>query len=182
MSGHSKWSTIKHKKAQQDQKRGKIFSRLSKEIAVAVREAGTGDPDKNPRLRTALDRAREANMPSDNIERAIDRGLGKGSGQKVEEVIYEGYGPNGIAVMVVTETDNRQRTSAELKYAFDEAGGSLGGPGSAAYLFKRKNGEFEPKVRLPLGDKKAKEKLSNFFDRLRAHEDVVGVYSNAEEA
>ncbi len=137
MSGHSKWSTIKHKKAAQDAKRGKIFTKLIKEITVAARLGG-GDPAANPRLRAAIDSAKAQNMPKNNIERAIKKGTGELEGVSYEEVTYEGYGPGGVAVLVETITDNRQRTVAEVRHIFSKRGGSMGEPGSVAWLFEKK--------------------------------------------
>ncbi len=137
MSGHSKWSTIKHKKAAQDAKRGKIFTKLIKEITVAARLGG-GDPAANPRLRAAIDAAKSQNMPKNNIERAIKKGTGELEGVSYEEVTYEGYGPGGVAVLVETITDNRQRTVAEVRHIFAKRGGSMGEPGSVAWIFEKK--------------------------------------------
>jgi YebC/PmpR family DNA-binding regulatory protein len=136
MAGHSKWANIKHRKAAQDAKRGKIFTKLIREITVAAR-AGGGDPDGNPRLRTVLDKALGANMTKDTIERAILRGTGEGDGAAIEEVTYEGYGTNGVAVLVECATDNKNRTVAEVRHAFTKAGGNLGTDGSVAYLFNK---------------------------------------------
>ncbi|RKX60732.1 MAG: YebC/PmpR family DNA-binding transcriptional regulator [Thermodesulfobacteriota bacterium] len=137
MSGHSKWSTIKHKKAMQDAKRGKAFSRIIKEIMVAARIGG-GDLGANPRLRTAVAAAKAENMPKDNIERAIKKGTGELEGVNYEEVTYEGYGPGGVAILVETISDNRQRTVADIRHLFSRMGGSLGEPGSVAWLFEKK--------------------------------------------
>jgi len=137
MSGHSKWSTIKHKKAAQDAKRGKIFTKLIKEITVAARLGG-GDPGANPRLRAAIDAAKAQNMPKNNIERAIKKGTGELEGVAYEEVTYEGYGPGGVAVLVETITDNRQRTVADVRHIFAKRGGSMGEPGSVAWIFEKK--------------------------------------------
>ena len=138
LSGHSKWSTIKHQKAAEDKKRGKLFSRLSKMIAVAVREGGDDDPDNNPKLRMAIEKAREANMPKDNIKRAIDRGAGRGGAGRLETVIFEGFGPGKTAVIVECVTDNKKRTTSEVKSFMDKKGGSLGSAGSVSYLFEKK--------------------------------------------
>ncbi|HBV21409.1 MAG TPA: YebC/PmpR family DNA-binding transcriptional regulator [Nitrosomonas sp.] len=135
MAGHSKWANIKHKKAAQDAKRGKIFTRLIKEITVAARMGGA-DPDSNPRLRLAMDKAFGQNMPKDNIERAIKRGSGDLEGVNYEEIRYEGYGISGAAVMVDCMTDNRMRTVADVRHAFTKYGGNLGTDGSVAFLFK----------------------------------------------
>ncbi len=137
MSGHSKWSTIKRKKGAADAKRGKIFTKLIREIATAARMGG-GDPDANPRLRLAMDKARAANMPKDNIQRAIQKGIGGGDEASYEEVIYEGYGPGGTAVLLEALTDNRKRTVSEVRHVFSKNGGNLGSNGCVAYLFEKK--------------------------------------------
>jgi len=138
MSGHSKWSSIKHKKGAADAKRGKLFSKLARAIIVAARDGG-GDPDNNPTLATAIQKARDASMPKDNIQRAIDRGTGAGADSAaIEHILYEGYGPGGVAILVEALTDNRNRASAEIRFAFSSHGGSLGEPGSVAYLFEKK--------------------------------------------
>jgi YebC/PmpR family DNA-binding regulatory protein len=135
MAGHSRWANVKHRKERADAKRGKIFTRLIKEISVAARLGG-GDPAGNPRLRLAIDKAKEQNLPGDNIQRAIQRGSGDLEGATYEEVRYEGYGPGGAAVMLDCLTDNRTRTVAEVRHAFTKNGGNLGSDGSVAYLFK----------------------------------------------
>lgn len=137
MSGHSKWANIKHKKAAKDAKKGKIFTRIAKEITIAAREGG-GDPEMNPRLRLAVQNAKSVNMPSDNIKRAIQKGTGEIEGATYEEIVYEGYAPLGIAVIVETVTDNRNRTFSELRSQFGKLGGNLGEPGSVAWNFDRK--------------------------------------------
>jgi len=137
MSGHSKWSTIKRKKAAADQKRGKIFTKLIKEITVAARQGG-GDIDGNPRLRLAVDNAKSANMPMDNIERAIKKATGEVEGASYLELTYEGYGPNGVAILIESVTDNKNRTVAEVRHALTKHGGSLGENGSVAWMFDRK--------------------------------------------
>ena len=136
MAGHSKWANIQHKKKAVDAKRGKIFTRLNREITVAAREGG-GDPDSNPRLRLAIDKANAANMPKDNIERTIKKATGELEGVSYEEARYEGYAINGVAVMVDCLTDNRNRTVAEVRHAFSKHGGNLGTDGSVAYLFSK---------------------------------------------
>ena len=137
MAGHSKWANIKHRKAAQDKKRGKIYTKLIREITVAARSGGGGDPATNPRLRLAMDKALGANMNKDTIERAIKRGTGEGDDANYEEVRYEGYGPGGTAVMVDCMTDNRNRTVSEVRHAFTKSGGNLGTDGSVAYMFNR---------------------------------------------
>lgn len=136
MSGHSKWSTIKHKKAALDAKRGKIFTKIVKEITIAAREGG-GDANSNPRLRTLLDKARAVNMPQDNIQRAIKKGTGELPGQAYEGITYEGYGPGGIAVIIEMLTDNKNRAAAELRHVFTRHGSRLGEPGSVNWMFER---------------------------------------------
>src|SRR5438270_7233753 len=135
MSGHSKWANIKHRKAAADAKKGKVFTRLIKEITVASKLGG-GDPNANPRLRLAMDKAREANMTKDSVQSAVKRGAGQLDGVSYEEIRYEGYGPGGSAIMVDCMTDNRTRTVAEVRHAFTKNGGNLGADGSVAYLFK----------------------------------------------
>jgi len=136
MAGHSKWANIKHKKAANDKKRAKVWTKLIREITVAAREGKTSDPNAHPRLRLAVDKALGANMPKDTIERASKRGAGELEGSNYEEMRYEGYGPGGVAVMVDCETDNRNRTVSEVRHAFTKAGGNLGTDGSVSYMFE----------------------------------------------
>jgi len=139
MSGHSKWSTIKHKKGALDAKRGVLFTKLAREITVAARSGASGDPSMNPRLRLAIDKARQNNMPMDNIDRAIKKGTGEGSeGVNFEETTYEGYGPGGAALLVQALTDNRNRTASEVRTAFSRGGGNLGELGSVSWQFEQK--------------------------------------------
>jgi YebC/PmpR family DNA-binding regulatory protein len=138
MSGHSKWATIKHKKAALDAKRGKVFTRVIKEIMIAAR-AGGGDPDANPRLRTAVLAAKAVSMPADNIKRAIQRGTGELEGGQIDEIMFEGYGPGGAAVLVAVATDNRNRTVSEIRHVFSKNGGNLGEQGSVSWMFERKS-------------------------------------------
>src|SRR5213082_1873504 len=137
MSGHSKWATIKHKKAALDAKRGKAFTRLIKEIMIAARNGG--DPDANARLRTAIVAAKAVSMPADNIKRAVMRGTGELEGGQIDEITFEGYGPGGAAVLVNVATDNRNRTVAEIRHMFGKQGGNLGEQGSVAWMFERKS-------------------------------------------
>jgi YebC/PmpR family DNA-binding regulatory protein len=137
MSGHSKWATIKHKKAALDSKRGKTFTRLIKEIQIAARNGG--DPDANPRLRTAIVAAKAESMPAENIKRAIMRGTGELEGGQIDEILFEGYGPGGAAVLVNVATDNRNRTVSEIRHLFSKNGGNLGEQGSVAWMFERKS-------------------------------------------
>lgn len=136
MAGHSKWANIKHKKAANDKKRGKIWTKLIREVTVASKEGGP-DIDSNPRLRLAVDKATGANMPKDTIERAIKKGSGAGEGENYDEIRYEGYGPGGVAVMVDCMSDNRNRTAAEVRHAFTKCGGNLGTDGSVSYMFNK---------------------------------------------
>jgi YebC/PmpR family DNA-binding regulatory protein len=137
MSGHSKWATIKHKKAALDAKRGKAFTRIIKEIMIAARNGS--DPDTNPRLRTAILAAKAVSMPADNIKRAVMRGAGELEGGQIDEIMFEGYGPGGAAVLVSTATDNRNRTVSEIRHVFSKNGGNLGEQGSVAWMFERKS-------------------------------------------
>ena len=138
MSGHSKWSSIKHKKGAADAKRGKLFTKLARAITVAARDGG-GDPDGNPALATAVQKAREASMPKDNIQRAIDRGSGVGADAgAIEQILFEGYGPGGAAILVEALTDNRNRASADVRHLFSKHHGNLGEPGSVAWIFEKR--------------------------------------------
>ncbi|MCG3203465.1 MAG: putative transcriptional regulatory protein [Elusimicrobia bacterium] len=137
MSGHSRWAGIKHKKAIIDSKRGKVFTRIAREITIAAKQGG-GKPESNPRLRTAIDAARAANMPQDNVKRAIQRGTGEIPGMEFVETTYEGYGPGGVAIFIEATTDNKNRTTAEIRHIFSEHGGSLGESGSVGWIFEPK--------------------------------------------
>ena len=153
MSGHSKWATIKHKKAATDAKRGKAFTRIIKEITIAARSGG--DPDGNPRLRSAVLLAKAASMPADNIKKAIMRGTGEIEGGQIEEVMFEGYGPGGAAVLVNVATDNRNRTVSEIRHAFSKQGGNMGEQGSVAWMFERKSQIYVS------GEKASEDQLMN---------------------
>ena len=144
MAGHSKWHNIRHKKAKQDAKRGQLFTKLLREITVAARQGG-GDPEFNPRLRIAIEKAKKANMPIENIERAIKRGTGELEGVSYEEVVYEGYGPEGVAIIVECLTDNRNRTTSEVRHLFTKHGGNLGASGCVSFLFEEKGVILVPK-------------------------------------
>jgi len=152
MSGHSKWASIKHKKGALDAKRGKTFTKIIREMSIAARLGG-GDPNSNPRLRTAVDKAKAVNMPADNIKRAIQKGTGELEGAAYEEITLEGYGPGGVAILVEGTSDNRNRTVAEIRHVFTKNGGNLGGAGSVAYMFKPKG------VIAIAADKTTEEKL-----------------------
>ena len=137
MSGHSKWSTIKRAKGITDIKRSATFTKIANVVTIAVKLGGSGDPDSNPRLRMAIDEARSVNMPKENIQRAIDRGLGKGEGNTLEEVLYEGFGPGAVAIIVEGVTDNKMRTTSAVKNIFEKGGGSMAGVGAVSYMFER---------------------------------------------
>tara|TARA_B100000929_G_scaffold206983_1_gene164954 strand:+ start:2359 stop:3105 length:747 start_codon:yes stop_codon:yes gene_type:complete len=169
MAGHSKWANIKHRKGRQDAKRGKIFSRLIRELTVAAKLGGEA-PEDNPRLRTALDKALSANMPKDTIERAIKRGAGGIEGGNLEEVLLEGYAPGGVAVLVESMTDNNNRTVAEVRHAFTKSGGNLGTTGSVSYLFEKKglirvSEEDDPEEVMEIAIKSGAEDIEENPDR-----------------
>jgi len=174
MSGHNKWSKIKHQKGAADQRRGKEFSRLSKDIYIAVKEGGSDRVEDNPRLRLVVEKARAANMPKDRINKAIDRGMGRGEGGTLTEVNYEGYAIGGVAIEIQTATDNQNRTGAEIKNIFERHGGRLGEPGSVAYVFKMENPFL-----ISLEDKD-KEKVQKLIDEFESHDDVNQVKHNAQ--
>lgn len=189
MSGHSKWSTIKHKKAAADAKRGKIFTRLAKEITVAAREGG-GDIDMNVRLRLVVDKAKAANMPKDNIERAIKRGTGELEGGELEEAIYEGYAAHGVGVLIEIVTDNRNRAVAEVRHAFNKYGGNMAEAGAVAWQFTRKgyigvSGAFDPDelflVAAEAGadDVQFDDGMAEVYTVLEALQDVRGALEDA---
>lgn len=138
MSGHSKWANIKHKKEKTDAQKGKIFTKIGREIAVAVKEGGGPDPESNSKLKDIIAKAKAANMPNDNIQRSIKKASGEADGVTYEEVVYEGYGPQGVAIIVEVLTDNRNRTASEMRYLFDRGGGSMGASGCVSWMFDRK--------------------------------------------
>lgn len=179
MAGHSKWNNIKNKKGATDKKKGKVFAQLAKNIRTAVKEGKSADANANPALRLALDKARAANMPNENIKRAIERGSGIGKGGALEEILYEGYGPLGVGFLLVVATDNKMRTASEIRMLFDKNGGSLGGPGSVAFMFDRVNNEYVPKIPMPISSQEDADKVEEFFDMLQEHDDVEDVYHNA---
>lgn len=176
MSGHSKWSQIKRAKGVADVKKGALFSKLAKAISLVVREGGSGDPDLNAKLRFAIEKAKASNMPNDNVQRAIQSGLGAAAGQGLEEIILEGYGPSGVAVMCRVVTDNRNRTFPEVRRIFQDHGGSLGEKGSAAYIFNPD--PQNPIFTVPLADEKAAKQILALIDDLENHDDVNEVWSN----
>lgn len=180
MSGHSKWNNIKNKKAATDAKKGKMFGYVGRLIRVAVKEGGGGDPATNPSLRMALEKAREVNMPRSNVDRAIERGLGKTqSGHVIEEVVYEGYGAGGVGFLVSSITDNRNRTGAEIRGLFERYGGSLGGPGAAGYLFDvAPDGSATVKIPIEITDGGIRDKVTALSEALEEHDDVEQVVHN----
>ena len=189
MAGHSKWANIKHKKAKVDAQRGKIFTRLIRELTIAARMGG-GDVMDNPRLRLAVSNAKNSNMPKDTMQRAIDRGVG-GEGENLEEITYEGYGQAGVAVLVETMTDNRNRTVAEVRHAFSKFGGNLGTDGSVVYLFTKKGQiTFEPgadedkilEIALEFGAEDVQTNDDESIDVVTAPEDFEAVKDALETA
>jgi YebC/PmpR family DNA-binding regulatory protein len=178
MSGHSKWSTIKHKKGAADAKRGKIFTRILKEMTVAARMGG-GDQTGNPRLRAAVAEAKANNMPKDNIDRAIKRGTGELEGLTYEELTYEGYGPGGVAVMVETMTDNTNRTTPEIRHIFEKCGGNMGTPGSVRFQFERK-GYFAVEKSVVSEDKLMEVALEAGADDLQTEDEGFEIYTSPE--
>ena len=179
MAGHSKWANIKHKKAAQDAKRGKIFTKIIKEIMVAAREGG-GDPDMNPRLRLVIQKAKEANMPNDNIERAIKKGTGELEGVNYTEMTYEGYGPAGVAIMLDILTDNKNRTAAEIRNIFSKNGGNLGETGCVNWIFERKG------MIMVDGSKYSEDELMDHVleagaDDLKRDDDMFVIYTSPED-
>jgi len=178
MSGHSKWHSIRHKKAAADSKRGKVFTRLIKEISVAARMGG-GDPDANPRLRTAVQAAKDANMPHDNVKRAILKGTGELPGQSYEESTYEGYGPGGVAVFIEALTDNKNRTVAEIRHTFSKYGGNLGENGSVQWMFEKKGYVTVPKEGVS-EDSLFEIVLEAGAEDLQSGSDMFEVYTSVE--
>ncbi len=177
MSGHSKWANIKHKKSAEDKKRAKIFSKLSRNIRAAVKDSHDGDPETNANLRVWLDKAKDANLPKDNIKRAINAGLGKGDNGPMEEVIYEGFDSQGIGLLIVSLTDNKNRTTAEIRNVLNKAGASLGSPGSVKYMFARSDDNgYECTIPLEFQNEQHQEKLQELMDLLREQDDVEDVY------
>lgn len=178
MSGHSKWNNIKNRKDAVDGQRAQAFSQIAKLIRISVKESQSGDPRFNASLRALLDKARLANMPKEKVQRAIDTGLGKGASGSVQETVYEGFGPGGVALIIVAYTDNSNRTSSEIRFALSRGGGSLAGPGSAMYMFKRNGEEYQTTIPMEVADDATKQQLRDLVDQLRDNEDVEDVYTN----
>jgi YebC/PmpR family DNA-binding regulatory protein len=176
MSGHSKWNNIKNRKGAQDKLKSKVFSQLSRLIRAAAKQGNSGDPKGNPSLRLILDKARLANMPKEKIQKAIDVGLGKGNANQIQEIVYEGFGPGGVGMMIVALTDNSNRSSSEIRFTLSKFGGSLGSPGSAKYMFNRNpEGEFIATMKFPISEEDT-IKLTELMDNLREIEDVEDVF------
>jgi len=178
MSGHSKWSTIKHKKAATDAKRGRLFTRIIKELTIAARLGG-GDADANPRLRTAIAAAKSANMPADNIKRAVQKGTGELPGMSFEEVTYEGYGPGGVGIYLETVTDNRMRTTPEIRHLFSKHGGSLAEPNAVAWMFEKK-GFFTVPCSSVSEEKLMELALDAGAEDLQQNDDQFEIYTTAD--
>jgi YebC/PmpR family DNA-binding regulatory protein len=176
MSGHSKWSKVKHQKAITDVRKGKIFSKMAKMITIAARKGG--DAEMNPGLRLAIEKAKSANMPNDNIERAIKRGTGEDKEGQLEEVTYEAYGPNGTPLIIETITDNKNRTLSEIKHILNNHNSKLAQAGSVKYLFEKKGDDWEPKYPIDITDENLKNQLEKLFEGLDENEDVKEIYSN----
>lgn len=176
MSGHSKWSQIKHQKGAEDAKKSQIFSKLARVISVAARKGE--NPDMNSELRTAIDKAKSVNMPLDNIERAVKKGSGKGEEAQLESARYEAYGPGGSAIIIEAITDSKNRTFAELKHLLSLHGAKLGEPGSVLWAFENKNGKFKPKITINLSETGA-QLLDKLLEALDDHDDVQEIYTNA---
>jgi YebC/PmpR family DNA-binding regulatory protein len=175
MSGHSKWANIKRQKEVNDSKKSKVFSKLSRLLTVAARQGG-GDPDANPTLRIAVEKAKEARMPKENIEKAIAKGTGTGGSENFVETIYEGFGPGGEAFYITALTDNRNRTVAEVRNIFSKSGGSLGGAGSTAYIFTPD--PENPQFTMEISDKAHAERLIRLLEELEDQDDIQDVYVN----
>ncbi len=180
MAGHSKWNNIKNRKGAVDSKRAKVFAQVSKLIRIAVKQGGSPDPKTNASLRTVLEKARAANMPKDKIDKAIEKGMGKSaSGAAIQEIRYEGYGPGGVAVMIVAHTDNTNRTSSEVKYALSRNGGNLGGPGSVQFMFSRgADGEFTCTMPMEVAEADMPQ-LAALLEAVQELDDVEEVYTSA---
>lgn len=177
MSGHSKWANIKTRKEAMDKRKGRIFSKIAKIITIAARKGG--DPQMNPTLRLAIEKARSVNMPNDNIKRAIKKGSGEDKeGGQLEEIIYEAYGPNGTPLIVEVITDNKNRTLPEIKHILSNHGGKLAETGSVRYLFERINDEWKPKYSTEITDENIKQQLQKLFEALDENDDVNEIYSN----
>jgi YebC/PmpR family DNA-binding regulatory protein len=181
MAGHSKWHNIKNQKAKTDARKGQVFGQLARLIRAAVKEGGSGDPNSNATLRTLLEKARAENMPKEKVERAINTGLGKGVGGDLKEVVYEAFGAGGVGFLVVTVTNNANRTTSELREIFERTHGSIGAPGSVMYMFSRgADGGYVSNMPWPVEDQQQQQSLQNLLDELNMHDDVEEVFCAAE--
>jgi YebC/PmpR family DNA-binding regulatory protein len=180
MSGHSKWHNIKRKKEATDSQKSKVFTKMVRLISVAARQGG-GDPNSNPSLRLAIEKAKQARMPKDNIEKAIKKGLGKTDGVNYEETSYEGFGPFGVALYIMVLTDNKNRTVSDIKNVLGRYSGSLGGPGSTSYIFQSDGDDMIPTFTVPLDDSQL-EKVSDLIEALEDLDDVQQVYDNSGDS
>lgn len=176
MSGHSKWSTIKHKKALTDAKKSKIFSKIASLITIAARRGD--DPDKNPTLRAVMEKAREVNLPKDNIERAIKRGTGEIAGTQIEEMTYGAFGPGGAAILITAITDNKNRTLAEIKQILLEHNAKFAEVSSLQWMFRRDGADWVPNAPLKIEDETVKKELETLYDALDEQQDVNEIYDN----
>jgi len=177
MAGHSKWNNIKRKKGAVDEKRGKLFTKIGREISVAVKSGGA-DPESNSKLRDAIANAKANNMPNDSIARSIQKAAGSDGGADYEAITYEGYGPSGVAVIVETLTDNRNRTAGDMRHYFDKFGGNLGQPGCVGFMFTRENGECTPIAMVELTREEDVKNMDKLLDHLEDNDDVQNVYHN----
>ncbi|MDO8676297.1 MAG: YebC/PmpR family DNA-binding transcriptional regulator [Candidatus Azambacteria bacterium] len=178
MSGHSKWSTIKHKKALTDAKKSKVFSKISSLITIAARKGG--DPDKNPTLRAIMEKAREVNLPKENVERAIKRGTGEITGIQIEEVTYGAFGPGGIAILITAITDNKNRTLGEIKKILSEHNAKFTEVSSLQWMFRREGADWVPNAPVKIEDENVKKELAALYDGLDEQADVSEIYSIEE--
>ena len=179
MAGHSKWNNIKRKKGATDEKRGKLFTKIGREISVAVKQGGA-DPETNSKLRDAIANAKANNMPNDTIARSIQKAAGGGDGANYEKIVYEGYGPSGVAVIVETLTDNRNRTAGDMRHYFDKFGGNLGQVGCVTFMFTSENDEYVPIAMVKLSKEEDVKNMEKLLDHLEDNDDVQMIYHNWE--
>lgn len=179
MAGHSKWNNIKNRKGAQDKARAKVFNDISKLIRIAVKTSGSGDPKSNPSLRLLMDKARQANMPNDKIQKAIDAGLGRGKGGAIQEIIYEGFAPGGVGMLVIAQTDNPNRTAGEVRSIISKKGGNLAGPNAAMFLFQRQGDTYQAAMPMEITDAQTISQLEELVEDLEASDDVEEVFMAA---
>ena len=176
MSGHSKWSTIKHKKALTDAKKSKVFSKISSLITIAAKKGG--DPDKNPTLRAVMEKAREVNLPKENVERAIKRGTGEIAGASLEEITYGAFGPGGVAILITVITDNKNRTLAEIKQILSEHNAKFAEVSSLQWMFRREGADWVPNAPIKIEDENIKNQLTALYESLDEQQDINEIYDN----